>query len=130
LSEIRATTISNAAGTGPIALTKQHAAKAWINFDGTTVTSATDLTGVRDSFGIASVVDNTAGDYDINFSTSMSNSNYYVGESGANNTTQEIRHNNGLTRTATTVQIDCRSNNANTYADTAYAGVGILGDLA
>ena len=130
MSEIRATTISDETGNGPIALTKQHAVKAWINFDGTTVTSSADLTGVRDSFGVASVVDNSAGDYNINFSTSMSNSNYYVGESGANNTTQEIRHNNGLTRTATAVQIDCRSNNANGYADTAYAGVGILGDLA
>jgi len=35
MSEIRATTISNAAGTGPITLTGQSAAKAWVNFNGT-----------------------------------------------------------------------------------------------
>jgi enamine deaminase RidA (YjgF/YER057c/UK114 family) len=29
MSEIRATTISNAAGTGPITMTGQYAAKAW-----------------------------------------------------------------------------------------------------
>ena len=34
MSEIRATTISNAAGTGPITMTGQYAAKAWVNFNG------------------------------------------------------------------------------------------------
>jgi hypothetical protein len=34
LSNIRATTISALNGTDPITLTKQSAAKAWVNFNG------------------------------------------------------------------------------------------------
>ncbi len=38
MSEIRATTISDAAGTGPITLTKQSAAKAWVSYNNNTAT--------------------------------------------------------------------------------------------
>ena len=68
--------------------------------------------------------------YNINFTTNMSNSDYYVGESGGINTSNEIRHNNSLSRTASLVQLQCRKNNANDFADADYAGIGILGDLA
>ena len=70
MSEIRATTISDAAGTGPIALTKQSAAKAWVNFNGT------GTVAIRDSQGVSGLVDNGTGDYTINFSSSFSSVNY------------------------------------------------------
>jgi len=54
----------------------QGRAKAWVNFNGTTVTSATDMTGVIDSFNVSSVTDNGTGKYTITFSTSMANTNY------------------------------------------------------
>ena len=58
----------------------QGRAKAWVNFNGTTVTSAADMTGVNDSFNVSSVVDNGVGDYTITFATNMSNANYvFVG---------------------------------------------------
>ena len=38
MSEVRANTISAANGTGPITLTKQSAAKAWANINGTAAT--------------------------------------------------------------------------------------------
>ena len=69
MSEIRATTISDAAGTGPIALTKQSAAKAWVNFNQT-------IPSVDDSFSISSVIDNSSGNSTNNFSTDMANSGY------------------------------------------------------
>lgn len=56
MSEIRATTISDSAGTGPITLTGQHAAKAWVNFDQSTglvvkgsfnISSSTDYAGAK-----------------------------------------------------------------------------------
>jgi len=103
---------------------KNGTAKTWVNFDGTGTIAA------RDSHNLSGLTDNGTGDYQINISSAMNNSNYYVGESGCNNTTQEIRHNNGLTRTTTAVQIECRSNNASTYVDCAYAGVALQGDLA
>ena len=70
MSEIRATTISDAAGTGPITLTKQSAAKVWVNFNGTGTIAA------RDSFNVASLTDNGTGTYTASFSNAMSSGNF------------------------------------------------------
>jgi hypothetical protein len=70
MSEIRATTISNAAGTGPITMTGQYAAKAWVNFDGT------GTVAIRESGNVSSITDNTTGDYTVNFTTAMPDANY------------------------------------------------------
>ena len=72
MSEIRANTISNAAGTGPVTLTKQSAAKAWVNFNGTGTIAA------RDSFNLSSLTDNGTGDYTINLTSAMADTNYCV----------------------------------------------------
>jgi hypothetical protein len=66
LSDIRANTISDAAGTGPITLTKQSAAKAHVNFDGASIAINSG------SLNISSVTDNATGKYTPNFSTSFS----------------------------------------------------------
>jgi hypothetical protein len=66
LSEIRATTISDAAGTGPIALTGQSAAKAWVNFNGT------GTAAIRDSLNFSSITDNGTGDYTLTYSNGLS----------------------------------------------------------
>ena len=70
MSEIRVTTVSDTAGTGPVTLTKQHAAKAWLNLDGT------GTIAINDSFNIASVNDSGSGAYAPSFTNSMSNSSY------------------------------------------------------
>ena len=69
MSEIRADTISDAAGTGPIALTKQSAAKAWANSNATG-------TSLNESFNISSLVDVTSGQQGFNFTNAMSSANY------------------------------------------------------
>ena len=124
MSTLNVSNITDGTDTVETGYVLNGSAKAWVNFNGTGTIAA------RDSNNVSSLTDNGTGDYQINISSAMNNSNYYVGESGANNTTSEIRHNNGLTRTTTAVQIDCRSNNASTYVDTAYAGVALQGDLA
>ena len=70
MSEIRVTTVSDTAGTGPVTLTKQHAAKAWVNFNGTGTIAA------RDSFNVASLTDSSTGNYSVNFSNNFSDGNY------------------------------------------------------
>jgi hypothetical protein len=52
--------------------------RAWVNFNGTTVTNPASMTGVRASFNIASILDNGTGDYTVNFTTAMPNINYSV----------------------------------------------------
>jgi len=75
LSDIRVDTISAANGTDPVTLTKQSAAKAWVNFNGT------GTIAIRDSFNVASLTDNGTGNYNVNFSSSMANTGYSVGSS-------------------------------------------------
>ena len=70
MSDIRANTISNAAGTGPIELTKQSAAKAWINFNGT------GTVAIRDSFNSSSLTDHNTGDYTLTFSNELASGNF------------------------------------------------------
>jgi len=75
MSELRADTITASDGTSPVTLTKQAAAKAWGNLDGTgTIT-------IRDSFNISSADDNGTGNYDFNYSNSMGNDDYAPNES-------------------------------------------------
>jgi hypothetical protein len=71
LSEIRVTTISDTAGTGPVTLTKQHAAKAWAQVDGNPV-------GLNGSFNVASATDIAAGHFSIAFTSNMSAATYAV----------------------------------------------------
>ena len=70
MSDIRVDTISAANGTDPVTLTKQSAAKAWVNFNGT------GTPAIRDSQGVASLTDNGTGNYSVNFTNNMANANY------------------------------------------------------
>ena len=82
MSEIRATTISDTAGTGPITLTKQSAAKAWVNFNGT------GTIAIRDSENVSSLTDNGTGAYSANLTNSFSTTGY--------STSGSIRYNSGV----------------------------------
>jgi hypothetical protein len=44
--------------------------KAWVNFNGT------GTVAIRGSFNVSSITDNGAGDYTVNFTTAMPNTNY------------------------------------------------------
>jgi len=68
LSEIRATTISDAAGTGPITLTGQSAAKGFF---------ASSAPGVTDqSLNISSAADYGSGYHGVSFTNNFSNDDY------------------------------------------------------
>jgi hypothetical protein len=45
-------------------------AKAWVNFNGT------GTVAIRDSYNVSSITDNGTGDYTVNYSTALNNSNY------------------------------------------------------
>ena len=69
-SVLNVDTIADKAGTGPVGLTKQHAAKAWNRFVGSSVPT------LLDSFNNSTATDNGAGDYTFAFTNNMSNANY------------------------------------------------------
>ena len=70
MSTLKADTIQSTSG-GAATLTKQHAAKAWINFN------QTSTQAIRDSFNISSITDAATGQTSpIAFSNSMSDANF------------------------------------------------------
>ena len=73
MSEIRATTISNAAGTGPVTLTGQSAAKAWVSYN-----TSTSTTLYSPSLNISSLTDNGTGN------TTVTMTNAFTGADGYN----------------------------------------------
>ena len=66
MSEIRVTTVSDTAGTGPVTLTKQSAAKVFCRH---TMVSTTAITS---SFNVSTVTDNGTGDSTINYTNAFS----------------------------------------------------------
>jgi len=63
-------TIADAAGTGPVALTKQSAAKVWIKYNGT------GTIAISGSAGVSSITDETTGTTTISVTNSFSDANY------------------------------------------------------
>jgi len=55
----------NASGSAPV-----YACRAWVNFDGT------GTPAIRGSGNVSSITDNGVGDYRVNFTTAMSDTNY------------------------------------------------------
>ncbi|MBW1853118.1 MAG: hypothetical protein JRJ00_00295 [Deltaproteobacteria bacterium] len=51
--------------------------KAWVNFNGTGTVS------IRDSFNVSSITDNNPGDYTVNITNALNNTNYCVVSSGS-----------------------------------------------
>ena len=61
--------------------TGQQAVKAWVHFKGT------GTVAIRAGYGVASITDNAVGDYTVNFTTAMVDSNYTVCASGMRDST-------------------------------------------
>lgn len=119
MSEIRATTISDAAGTGPIALTGQSAAKAWVRYDQLTPS-------ITQSFNVSSVTDVGTGQSTVNFTTSLDGFSYPApaNQSFSASELGVWSWNNG----ASTTQVRTRSNTT-TDVDRHY-NLAQFGDLA
>jgi hypothetical protein len=60
-----ALTLFNASGSAPV-----YAARAWVNFDGT------GTVAIRASGNVSSITDNGAGNYRVNFTNAMPDTNY------------------------------------------------------
>lgn len=76
MSQLNINTIQNLSG-GPVTLTKQHAAKAWLKYAGSGTT-------FDDSEGVSSATDNGTGDYTYSLISTMSNANYAICSTAAN----------------------------------------------
>ena len=134
-SVLNVDTIADKAGTGPVALTKQHAAKAWVRYD------ATNTDSINDSFNISSIRDgSSAGRQGITLSSAMANTNWSVqctgtgsGTSGGTLTLDSSGWNgSGTSPYRTTTEANMRGIDASTAALTDHddCNVACFGDLA
>jgi len=125
LSEIRVTTISDTAGTGPVTLTKQCASKFRVHHSGDSPTT-------NESFNMSSLTDNGAGDYTYAFTNSF-NTAYY--SSSAMSTEDgtigyvTMYYDRSYTRSASNLRLQ-GIDNADNYDDGAYTSAVAHGDLA
>ena len=113
MSTLRVNTLQDVAGTGQPSMS--GAAKAWVNFNGT------GTVAIRSSFNVTSITDNGVGDYTINFTTAMADTEYaLVGAGGATALAYAEIHVSSLTApTASAVRIHTVSQNSGnpTYTD-------------
>jgi hypothetical protein len=128
LSNIRAGTISGVNGTDPVTLTKQSAAKAWVNMNGT------GTIAIRDSFNVSSLTDGATGDYLSNFSSNMASNNYpsSVNTGGASVVIASGREGNSSTfgQNIAWVRTGSRNGNSQAWVDSEMMSVTVHGDLA
>jgi len=118
LSEIRATTISDETGNGPIALTKQSAAKAWTNSSSTTI---------RDSFGISSFTDNGTGDFSHALTNSFSSADYAMAAAGFSGGSRTVVFDSAATASDARIHTYLSSSGALSDTSSTFA---LFGDLA
>ena len=126
MSTLKADTIQNTSG-GAATLTKQHAAKSWVNWDmaGTTP---------RDSFNLASLTDSGAGNFAVNLSSAHSDANYaaiaytnaYAGDSWSGGMSIGLK----TSAADTASKYSFKSYNGSSNVDAKYNYSATHGDLA
>lgn len=124
-SVLNVDTLTDAAGTGPVTLTKQSAAKAWATWNGSGTVALTD------SFGLSSILDNTTGDYTLTLSNAMSNDDYSITATSQENRCIGVYYGIGTAVTTTTIRFGVNlTNGSYTPTDPTYAHMMAMGDLA
>jgi len=78
MSTLRCTNLQDTSGGNSLTTAQIYngAAKAWVNFNGTSTVS------IRAQFNVSSITDNGTGDYTVNFTSALSDANYSVSFGG------------------------------------------------
>jgi len=104
------TSISSAAANTPVVMqdsgSNTNTCRAWVNFNGT------GTPAIRASFNVSSITDNGTGDYTVNFTVAMPNTNFasILTQGNTDGTNPSGTNSIGLRSvTTTTCQIGCRT---------------------
>jgi len=126
-SQLNVDTIADKAGTGPVGLTKQSAAKVYVRWENVGTVSTAD------SLSVSSITDNASADDTINFSNSFSADNFssggHAGQGGgtASDPARSL-HQRETATSSTRVRTAYPATMA--YQEAGYASLIIHGDLA
>jgi hypothetical protein len=125
MSTLKADTIVASDGSSPVTLTKQSAAKAWLNLNGTGTIAA------RDSFNISSTSDISTGIYTATVINSFSDANFaYSISSGWTSGGQGVHQEVHEDRITSSVLGIGTMNTSNAAADSANIFSSAHGDLS
>ena len=132
MSTLKVNEITDTSG-GSSSLSVPGAAKAWVNFNGT------GTVAIRDDLNVSSITDNANGDYTVNFTTAMSDTNYcVVGGMSANSSSTNGNtfysstqisgpaYNSGYTTTSSIRMLSMDGSGTN--IDAAHLNVVVFGD--
>ena len=122
MSTIKANDIQNASGGIPTVKSQQLIPTAWVNFNGT------GTVAIRDSEGVSSITDNSAGRYTVNYAVALANTNYCVSYTvgGVSGTTGDDSYGSLTPPTVNGVYLRNRKFDGNSY-DTNINMVIIMG---
>ena len=121
MSTLKADTIVASDGSSPVTLTKQSAAKAWINFNGTGTIAS------RDSFSVSSISDTGTGETLITFSNAFSSANYVLNYTNGWGAATDWT---ALAPTTTAARVQAYESTTGNNTDRTYNLVAVHGDLA
>ena len=125
MSNIRAGEISGVNGTDPVTLTKQSAAKAWVNLNGE------GTIAIRNSTNTSSIVDLSTGNYAQNFTSNFdANDNYSTQTTADDESWGSKTSVNHQTASQARIQVFQGSPSTNSGTDTYRAMMTHHGDLA
>ena len=129
-SQLNVDTIADKAGTGPVGLTKQSAAKAWAHI-------AAGGASLPESFNFSSIDDDGTGEYGLNYISALGSTNYSANMTITFNhaATSNARDCIIEAKTASSVEVDSGYVAGSTAYFTPYdietnASVTVHGDLA
>ena len=112
MSTLRVTTVTNPSGGQP---TIDGLAKAWVNFNGT------GTVAICASLNVSSITDNNVGDYTVNFTSALVDTNYCAALSGGEGTAGSggrVPASSGSTTTTFRIQVRNLDNAAADSTDT------------
>jgi hypothetical protein len=130
MSTLRVTNVQDTAGANSLTTAQIYngASKAWVNFNGQ------GTVAIRANFNVSSITDNGTGDYTVNFTTAMADTNFCVtgvptGNADGNTigmswTLTVI--NSDFTKTTTSVRVRASRNTNNDIRDAYGCNVAIF----
>ena len=121
-------TIAAKNGTSPVTLTKQHAAKVWINFN-----DGSESDTVRDSFNVSTLVDRGSGLWTLTVTNNFVNIYYEGSGSAADNWPDSDAINRmvlNAPNSTSEIYINVFDTSGSVEDDPDYVGASNHGDLA
>ena len=124
-SVLNVDTIADKAGTGPVGLTKQAAAKMYISYNGNTNT-------IRGSLNVSSTSDDAVGEYTFNYTNNFDADETYSSAMSVELTSSSRpgSYVQGNTALAGSITIRPTRGTGGEMSDTDYVTMNCMGDLA